>query len=343
MWKGVWGVGLLYPLYTWASRVSENIWHIGSLEHQLNWNMPSVKSKIDALSIVPTCTDAPNAVSLSDESEVWLSFDNVCHQYPVSKDERIKESEDSLPVLKNVSFTIHNGEKVALIGESGSGKTSIMRLALRFMDPTSGSIRIGNIDLRDIRLKSWLRRVGYIPQRDQIYDGTVKYNLIYGLPEEIQLKITDEELWELMRSLEIDFGKRLTSGLETIVGRSGVKLSGGQAQRLMIGSAVLKARYLARSGGLMVVDEATSSLDSTTEKKVHHGLKEALQGNISALVVAHRLSTVRHLCTKFIVLKSSTSIANGDSQIEAIAPSFEELVKISPIFCQLARDQEISI
>ena len=212
-----------------------------------------------------------------------------------------------------------------------------MRLLLRYMDPDYGIICVNGINLRDVKLKSWMNHVGYIAQQPQIYDGTIRYNLTYALSPDEREKITDEELWEWMQLLKIDFGERLTDGLETLVGRSGIKLSGGEAQRLMIGAAAI------RKPRFMIIDEATSNLDSSTEKAVQAGLAEVLKGNVGALIVAHRLSTVRKLCNKFIVLKSSDEVKNGDSQIEAIANSFEELYKISPTFRRLADDQDVVI
>lgn len=345
VWQGVWEIGLLYPLYSWTTRVKENIWKIGAIEHQLSWNMPSVRSKIEALSIKPDIVVREDAEPLANR-EFRIVFDDVSHSFPPEKKEsgNGESSKGSTPpVLRGVSFTIEPGEKVALIGPSGVGKTSIMRLMLRFMDPTNGRILVGERDLRDIPTDSWLARIGYIPQREQVFDGTIKYNLIYGLPEETQRCISDDELWEIMRLLEIDFGERLTDGLATVVGRSGVKLSGGQCQRLMIGAAVLKIRHATERGGIMVIDEATSNLDSTTERKVQRGLEEATKGAISALVVAHRLSTVRKLCGKFVVLKNAGDVRNGDSQVEAIARSFEELYTLSPTFQRLATDQDIKV
>ena len=146
---------------------------------------------------------------------------------------------------------------------------------------------------------------------------------------------TDEKLWEFVRTLRGDFGRRLKKGLDTAVGERGLKLSGGQAQRLMIiAAAIKKPRF-------MIIDEATSNLDSSTEKAVHAGLAEILKGDVSALVVAHRLSTVQDLCDTFIVLRPAEDVAKGESQIEAIGHSFEELYRISPTFRQLARDQNL--
>ncbi|HSD12433.1 MAG TPA: ATP-binding cassette domain-containing protein, partial [Patescibacteria group bacterium] len=191
--------------------------------------------------------------------------------------------------------------------------------------------------LRAVALASWTRLVGYIPQQAQVLDGTLRYNLLYGLPEKERGAVTDEELWDVMRKLQIDFGERLTEGLDTVVGRRGIKLSGGQAQRLMIGAAVLKRPRF------MIIDEATSSLDSTTEKAVQEGLAKVLPKETSALIITHRLSTVRSLCTKFIVLRTAEAVADGTPQVEAVAGSFEELYAVSPTFRRLADDQGVHV
>lgn len=339
VWNGNWIAGSLYSLYIWSSRVLENIWKIGDIEHEFNWNMPAVRSMINALSIKPDLIESDRAADISNKAAVHVEFRNVTHTYPAEGD---KENDNvccrsGLYVISKINFTINPGEKVALIGQSGAGKTTIMRLLLRYMDPDSGGIFINGQNLKDIKIQSWMNCVGYIAQQPQIYDGTVRYNLTYALKPEERKSVTDDQLWELARLLKIDFGDRLTDGLETLVGRNGIKLSGGEAQRLMIGAAAVKKPRF------MIIDEATSSLDSSTEKAVQQGLAAVLEGWTSALIVAHRLSTVRNLCNKFIVLKSSEEIKNGDSQIEAIAGSFKELYKISPTFRRLADDQDIVI
>ena len=140
-----------------------------------------------------------------------------------------------------------------------------------------------------------------------------------------------------MRKLKIDFGDRLTDGLDTRVGRHGIELSGGEQQRLMIGAAAMRKPIF------MVVDEATASLDATTEKAVQKGLEEVLGDDMSALIITHRLSTVRRLCTKFFVLRDAEGLAPGESSLEASASSFEELYEISPTFRLLADDQGVVI
>jgi len=334
VWIGKWQIGLLYPLYAWSARVSENIWRIGAIEHRINWNLPSVKSMIEALRIPAAITDSPEAIVLDHTVPHKIEFAYVSHTYPAD----MKKTADAPPALTRVSFTIEPGEKVALLGASGAGKTTVMRKLLRFDDPTSGCVLIDGIDLRTIRQASWRKGIGYIPQQSQVFDGTIRYNLSYRLSTEERARITDAELWKLMQLLQIDFKDRLTHGLDTVVGKNGIKLSGGQAQRLMIGAAVIRRPWL------LVVDEATSSLDSVTEHEVQAGLATVLSGSAtSALIVAHRLSTVRHLCTKFVVLKAANDVQHSESQVEAIASSFEDLYRESPTFRRLADYQGVAV
>ncbi len=345
VWNGHWGIGMLYPLTSWGKGVIDNIWHLADIEQKINWNLPSIKAMIKALSIEPDVLDVSSPVKLQPNRPERIILENIFHSYRPEK--RIMEDSDEDPddpdpkeeevphTLKDVSFTIEPGEKVALLGPSGAGKTTLMRLLLRFMDPDVGSISVGGYNLRTISRNSWMQGIGYIAQQPEVFDGTVRENLTYRLSSTQRAKITDEYLWQLMRRLEIDFGKRLDKGLDTRVGKHGLKLSGGQAQRLMIGSAVIGNPWF------MIIDEATSSLDSTTERKVQKGLSEILSGDTSALIVAHRLSTVRNLCSKFIILRPAGNVLDGESQVEAVASSFEELYKISPTFRELANDQGV--
>jgi ABC-type multidrug transport system fused ATPase/permease subunit len=339
VWIGHWLIGALVPLVMWSLEIVNNMWRVGHIERQLNWYMPSIRHMIEAISIPPAIVSKTDAIVLDGNEPVEVMFDNVTHSYPLDGDDNGETSNAvrPSPVLKNVNFTVKPGEIVALIGPSGAGKTTLMKLLLRFMDPEHGAIRVNGHDLRDVRLDSWMGKTAYIPQFGQILDGTIRYNLTYGLSPEECAKWTDDRLWELMRKLRIDFGERLTQGLETVVGERGMKLSGGQAQRVMIGAAAIQRPPF------MIVDEATSHLDSSTERDVHDGLAEVLSGNVGALIIAHRLSTVRDLCHRFVVLRNSEEVRNGDSQVEAIADSFEELYTISPTFRQLADDQHVPV
>ncbi|MDP3985466.1 MAG: ABC transporter ATP-binding protein [bacterium] len=337
VWAGEWPLALLFPLFSWSDKVVENIWRIGQVEHLIFWNLPSVKSMIEALSIPPDVVSKPDGVDLSTAETYEIEFRNVGHTYPIGSDEQMENADGaSLPVLQGISFVIKPGKKVGIIGPSGSGKTTLLRLLLRFMDPDFGSIHINGVDLRDARLDSWMRVVGYIPQQAQILDGTIRDNLTYGLMPPAATAVSDEVAWAFMRMLKVDFGKRLTNGLATLVGKRGLRLSGGQAQRVMIAAAAMKEPRV------MVIDEATSNLDSFIERGVQEGLKQVLTDRVTALIVAHRLSTLEDMCDMFIVVRSAEE-AGGGPQIEAVASSFAELYPISPTFRRLADYQGVVI
>ena len=325
----VWNIAMLVPLYSWITDLTSNLGWIGHSERRINQQVPYIKAMRDALMISPAFLD-DEGIPLTHTTPIKVTFDAVGLSYG-------EAGAGLYPILQDLSFTINPGEKVALIGPSGAGKTSVMKLLLRYMDPTTGTIMVNGNQLSEVQLSSWMSRVGYISQQSQVFDGTIRYNLTFGLSEERQAEITDGEIWEVMKSLQVDFGARLTDGLQTRVGKDGMKLSGGQAQRLMIAAAVIKKPIF------MVIDEATSSLDSTTEKAVQEGLEQVLAGPVGALIVAHRLSTVRKMCNRFIVLRPLEHVSEGGSQIEAEANSFEELYRVSPTFRRLADDQHISI
>ena len=317
--------GWIYPIFSLSTQVFDNLWKVSDLERRIHYNLWPVGTLREALSLPIGLNFREDAVELPKNSPCRIEFDSVSYGFG--------EDKNSSLVLNNISFTIEPEEKVALIGTSGAGKSTLMKLLLRYMDPTRGTIRIDGHDLRDLDLASWLAIVGYISQGHQVFNGTFRSNALYGIPKNEAESISDEYIWEQVRMLQGDFGERLTEGLDTKIGERGVQLSGGQNQRLMILAAVMK------NPKFMVIDEATSSLDSTTEKLVQAGLEKALSRNCGALVIAHRLSTVRK-CDKFIVIEP---VNGSGSQIVGMGRSFEELYETCPRFRTLAEDQEVRI
>ncbi|REK75875.1 ABC transporter ATP-binding protein [Paenibacillus paeoniae] len=186
------------------------------------------------------------------------------------------------PILQDVSMKIEAGKVTAIVGPSGSGKTTLFSLLERFYSPSAGSIRIGEQDLSDVKLRSWRSKIGYVSQESPIIAGSIRDNLSYGLDR----AISDEEMENAARMAYADgFIGELPDGYDTEVGERGIKLSGGQRQRIAI------ARALLRDPELLMLDEATSNLDSKSEEVVQDALKNLMVGR-TTIVIAHRLSTV---------------------------------------------------
>jgi subfamily B ATP-binding cassette protein MsbA len=199
-----------------------------------------------------------------------LSFEGVTFSY--------KEDQ---PVLRDISFSVEPKTRVALVGHSGAGKTTLATLVPRFYDPDQGRVLVDGIDLRELDLRHYRQQVGFVPQDIFLFDRTVAENIASGIgkasPEEIEAAADAANATEFIREMP--------EGFETVIGERGVRLSGGQRQRLAI------AREILRDPGILILDEATSALDSESEALIQDALEHLLEGRTS-IVIAHRLSTV---------------------------------------------------
>jgi subfamily B ATP-binding cassette protein MsbA len=198
------------------------------------------------------------------------------------------------PVLRDVSLDVKRGEMVAIVGATGSGKTTLADLLLRFYDPDAGSIEVDGVDLRRVARDSWLEHVAVVTQEPFLFAGTIRENVAYGRPG-----ASEAELRDAARVAHVDeFLDRLPQGWDTDVGDAGTLLSGGQRQRITIARAVLK------NPEVLIFDEATSALDAKSERLVQEAIDGLLSGR-TTFVIAHRLSTVRH-ADKIVVLERGT-------------------------------------
>lgn len=187
-------------------------------------------------------------------------------------------------ILDDVSVTIHKGESVAFIGESGGGKTTLVDNILGILTPQKGNILVDGVNINEM-MQSWHRDIGYIPQTIFMMDDTVRRNVAFGVRNE---EIDDEKVWEALRKAQLEeFVKQMEHGLDTEVGEAGMRLSGGQRQRIGI------ARALYHNPDILVFDEATSALDNETEKEVMAAI-DALHGSKTMIMIAHRLTTIEN-------------------------------------------------
>ena len=217
-----------------------------------------------------------------------LSFENVSFSY-----------EEETEVLSNVSFQAPAGTVTALVGSSGSGKTTIAGLAASFMKPSSGVVTIDGQDLSRATLDSYRSQLGVVLQDDFLFDGTIQENILFGRPEASQ-----EEIVEAVEAAHVkEFTDRLADGVETLIGERGVKLSGGQRQRVAI------ARALLANPRILILDEATSNLDTESESYIQESLKTLMKGR-TTLVIAHRLSTIRQ-AHQILVIEEGRIVERG--------------------------------
>ncbi|GAB4423114.1 MAG: ABC transporter transmembrane domain-containing protein [Bacteroidia bacterium] len=238
-----------------------------------------------------------------------IAFQEVCFTYPTRPD---------MPVLRQLSLDIEPGTKVALVGHSGAGKSTITQLILRFYDVQQGRVLIDGQDIRSFDYATLRRNIGIVPQEVMLFGGSIRENIAYGRPG-----ASDAEIEQAARKAHAwEFISLFPEGLDTLVGDRGVKLSGGQRQRIAIARAILK------DPAILILDEATSSLDAESEHLVQAALNELMEGR-TTLVIAHRLSTIRRV-DRIYVIEGGQVIESG---------SHEDLTRAEGTYSQLLRLQ----
>ncbi len=261
----------LFVFVLYVGYIYQPLLQLSALSEGLNIAIASGERVFELIDTPADIIDAPTAF-IPRSPIASLAFDRVTFGYDASQ-----------PILRCFDLSIGSGETVALVGQTGAGKTTTINLIPRFYDVQTGSVRIGEHDVRDVRL-SWLRaQISMVLQDVFLFHGTVRDNLLFGRPD-----ATDAEIRAAAHSANADeFIERMPSGYHTLVGERGMRLSGGQKQRLSIARAILK------DAPILILDEATSSVDVETESLIQEALTRLTEGR-TTIVIAHRLSTVRH-------------------------------------------------
>ena len=259
---------------------------LGSVYREIRQALTDMENMFSLLEVAPTTNDDLDDIPQSNDAEI--RFENISFDYDIRR-----------TIIKNISFTVPNGKKVAIVGPTGAGKSTISRLLFKFYDPKEGNIFINNTNVNKISQNSLRKIIGVVPQDTVLFNDTIYYNIAYG-----NTGATKEEVISAAQNADIhDFIKILPDGYETIVGERGLKLSGGEKQRVAIARTILK------NPKIFFFDEATSALDTSTEKEIQKNLENVSKGK-TTLIIAHRLSTAAN-ADNIIVLDQGTIIEQG--------------------------------
>jgi ATP-binding cassette subfamily B protein len=285
--SGTLTLGTFVMANTYLMQLYQPLGFFGFVYREIKQSLIDMEKMFDLMSEDPQVADTSGATPL-EVNGGEVSFENVHFSY-----------DDRRPILKGVSFKVPAGRTVAVVGSSGSGKSTIGRLLYRFYDVAQGTIRIDGHDIREITQDSLRASIGVVPQDTVLFNETIYYNIAYGRPGS-----TPAEIEHAARMAHVhDFIMAMPDGYETLVGERGLKLSGGEKQRVAIARTVIK------DPAILLLDEATSALDTHTEQEIQKNLREISRGR-TTLCIAHRLSTVVD-ADEILVLDDGSVVERG--------------------------------
>ncbi|OUR80045.1 ABC transporter permease [Alphaproteobacteria bacterium 46_93_T64] len=294
--------GTFFAFITAVMLAYQPIKSVAKVAPQIQNSLAAAQRIFDLLDIVDEITEKPDATPLELHNGE-LVFDKVAFSY--NKEE---------PVLKEMSLTISAGKRIALVGPSGGGKSTILNLMPRFYDVTGGRILIDGQDVRDVTVQSLREKFALVSQDIFLFDDTIAANISYG-----RVDVSEEEIIQAAKSAAVhDFVEILPDGYNTRVGSDGVRLSGGQKQRIAIARAMLK------DAPILLLDEATSALDTESERKVQIALSHLMKGRTS-VVIAHRLSTILDADLIYVIVDGEVTESGSHTELLAKSGTYAEL------------------
>jgi ATP-binding cassette, subfamily B, bacterial len=286
--------GALFSFILFTSMIGLSIQGLGDLYAQIQRSVGASERVLEILNE----TDEQSSPSTPIRLNGAITFDSVNFVYPTRLD---------FLVLKDLNFRIHPGEKVALIGKSGSGKSTIINLLMRFYPVGEGAISVDGTNISEYNLSAFRQNIGIVPQEVILFGGTISENIAYGRPA-----ASMEEVREAARKANaLEFIESFPDGFSTLVGERGVKLSGGQRQRIAIARAILK------DPAILILDEATSSLDAHSEVLVQQALEELMKGRTS-IIIAHRLSTIKKVDRIFVINEGRLAETGSHAELSTV-------------------------
>ena len=309
---GVLSIGSFLPITAWMFTFTYSLMRLRRIQRQASESIVDIKKMFEMLDQKSDLEEVghPQHIKVFEKK---ISFEQLGFDYQDGKK----------GALHDINFEIKKGDKVALVGRSGSGKTTIVSLLLRLYDPAHGALMIDGIELKSLVLEDWHNMIAYVPQDSDLLDISIKENILFGAKHEV----TEQELKDVLDKAGIkEFIANLPHGIDTVVGEKGVKLSGGQKQRVCI------ARALIKNAPILLLDEATSSLDSETETFVNKAIWDML-GDKTGVVIAHRLSTILD-ADKIVVMDHGEIVGIG---------THKQLLKSTPYYKKLVDAQNVNL
>jgi ATP-binding cassette subfamily B protein/subfamily B ATP-binding cassette protein MsbA len=297
-------IGDLFAFQIFAALLVQPVWAIVSSVSQTNKSMAALARVFEILEMP---ADKPDAAGAADAPArvAEMRFEGVSFEYRAGK-----------PVVRDFSLAVPGGSVVALVGPSGAGKTTLTDLVARFHDPTAGAITLNGVDLRQFKLRSYRSLLAVVHQDTFLFDGTVAENIAYGRRGASAAEIADAA----RRANALEFIEHLPERFETLIGERGFKLSGGQKQRISIARAILADPQI------LILDEATSNLDTESEQLIQTSLAELLKHR-TTFVIAHRLSTITHADLIVVMDGGRLVEAGGHEELMARGGMYAEMVE----------------